>query len=253
MTRQRAPESASAGRRFDPIVTPRPGPWPDALAQDPPTSSPPPLTYSTNHTEVPVATPIAVDLAARPALDGRPSRLSDATTPLVEIEQRAQTRAKELSLDLRTEESREEMRSIIRHEIDTWRSDFRRGSRPFDLPHPDVVAARAFRNIAGYGPLEPLLNDPDVWEIMVNSPEKIFVKKHSGPGGYHDEVFHDDEHVTRILTKMLDDASGSHRKLDPSEGLQDAQLESGARLHIVHGDVSGGGHLMVNIRKFTGV
>ena len=45
----------------------------------------------------------------------------------------------------------------------------------------------------------------------------------------------------------------SHRKLDPTEGLQDAQLDDGARLHIVHGDVSRGGHVMVNIRKFTGV
>jgi len=51
----------------------------------------------------------------------------------------------------------------------------------------------------------------------------------------------------------LDDASGSHRKLDPAEGIQDAQLDNGARLHIVHGDVGREGHLLVNIRKFTGV
>ena len=88
---------------------------------------------------------------------------------------------------------------------------------------------------------------------MVNAPDAIFVKRHRGPSGYHDEVFHDDDHVMRTLTKILDDASVSHRKLDASEGLQDAQLDNGARLHIVHGDVSRGGHLMVNIRKFTGV
>jgi pilus assembly protein CpaF len=87
---------------------------------------------------------------------------------------------------------------------------------------------------------------------MVNAPDAIFVRRHSGPNGYHDEVFHDDDHVMRTLTKLLDDA-GSHRKLDPSEGLQDAQLRDGARLHIVHHDVARGGHLMVNIRKFTGV
>ncbi|HEX4901427.1 MAG TPA: ATPase, T2SS/T4P/T4SS family, partial [Acidimicrobiales bacterium] len=93
----------------------------------------------------------------------------------------------------------------------------------------------------------------DVWEVMINAPDAIFVKRHRGPSGYHDEVFHDDEHVIRTLTKILDDASGAHRKLDPTEGLQDAQLDDGARLHIVHGDVSRGGHVMVNIRKFTGV
>ena len=66
-----------------------------------------------------------------------------------------------------------------------------------------------------------------------NAPDQIFVKRHRGPSGYHDEVFHDDEHVVRTLTKILDDATLSHRKLDPAEGLQDAQLDQGARLHIV--------------------
>jgi pilus assembly protein CpaF len=88
---------------------------------------------------------------------------------------------------------------------------------------------------------------------MVNAPDLIFVKRHRGVSGYHDEVFHDDDHVVRTLTKILDDASSSHRKLDAAEGLQDAQLDSGARLHIVHSDVARDGHLIVNIRKFTGV
>jgi pilus assembly protein CpaF len=60
--------------------------------------------------------------------------------------------------------------------------------------------------------------------------------------------------VIRTLTKVLDDsAATAHRKLDATEGLQDAQLDNGARLHIVHGDIARGGHVMVNIRKFTGV
>jgi pilus assembly protein CpaF len=57
----------------------------------------------------------------------------------------------------------------------------------------------------------------------------------------------------RTLTKILDEATGSHRKLDAAEGLQDAQLDTGARIHIVHGDVGRDGHLLVNIRKFNGV
>ncbi len=89
--------------------------------------------------------------------------------------------------------------------------------------------------------------------VIDATPDAIFVKRHHGASGYHDEVFHDDEHVIRTLTKIFDDASGAHRKLDPTEGLQDAQLDNGARLHIVHGDVARGGHVMVNIRKFTGV
>jgi pilus assembly protein CpaF len=58
------------------------------------------------------------------------------------------------------------------------------------------------------------LADDDVWEIMINAPEAIFVKRHRGPSGYHDEVFHDDEHAVRTLTTILDDSSSAHRKLD---------------------------------------
>src|SRR3546814_20430507 len=86
---------------------------------------------------------------------------------------------------------------------------------------------------------------------MINAPDQIFAKRHLGTSGYHDEVFHDDEHVVRTLTTILDDASTSHRKLDPAEGLQDAQLDNGSRLHLVHGAVSRGGLVMVNIRKIT--
>ena len=88
---------------------------------------------------------------------------------------------------------------------------------------------------------------------MINGPASVFAKRHSGTGGYHNEVFHDDEHVVRVLTKILDESSRSHRKLDPAEGLQDAQLDGGARLHIVHSDIGRDGHLLVNIRKFSGV
>jgi pilus assembly protein CpaF len=147
----------------------------------------------------------------------------------------------------------EQLRAVLDQEVARWRSEYRKGRRPLDIADPEAAVERALRNLTGYGPLEPLLNDPDVWEIMVNGPGAIFTKRHSGAGGYHHEVFHDDEHVVRVLTKILDDASRSHRKLDPAEGLQDAQLDDGARIHIVHADVGRDGHLLVNIRKFSGI
>ena len=112
----------------------------------------------------------------------------------------------------------------------------------------------AERNLLGYGPLQQLLDDPDVWEIMINAPDAVFVRRHRGPSGYHHELFHDDEHVARVLQRLLDDAAVSHRKLDPTEGLQDRHSSPTARgLHIVHRDVARGGHLLANIRRFTGV
>jgi pilus assembly protein CpaF len=174
-------------------------------------------------------------------------------SPLVEVERAVQARAKDMSLDMHDPAGRSELRGLLDDEVRRWAEDFDRGRRPVALADPDGVTERAWRNLTGYGPLEPLLADDDVWEIMINAPDAVFVKRHTGLSGYHDEVFHDDDHVLRTLTKVLDDASWSHRKLDPAEGLQDAQLDNGARLHIVHGDVGRGGHVIVNIRKFTGV
>lgn len=63
------------------------------------------------------------------------------------------------------------LRALIDGEVARWRADHRRGLHDVDVVDPDGVADRAYRNLAGYGPLEPLLADPDVWEIMVNAPD----------------------------------------------------------------------------------
>lgn len=174
-------------------------------------------------------------------------------SPLAQVERAVQERAKRVALDMGGADGARRLRLLVDEEVARWTEEYKRGRRDFDLADPDLVAERAWRNLSGYGPLEPLLEDEDVWEIMINAPDAIFVKRHRGVSGYHDEVFHDDDHVLRTLTKILDDASASHRKLDPAEGLQDAQLETGARLHIVHGDIGRDGHVIVNIRKFTGI
>src|SRR5688500_18456354 len=178
---------------------------------------------------------------------------TEPLSPLVEVERAVQERAKATSLDMADPSGTTRLRTLIEDEVRRWSDDHKRGLRPYDLPDPELVVERAFRNLAGYGPLQPLLDDDNVWEIMINAPDQIFIKRHQGVSGYHEEQFHDDDHVLRTLTKILDDASGSHRKLDPAEGLQDAQLDTGARLHIVHGDVGRDGHVLVNIRKFNGV
>ena len=174
-------------------------------------------------------------------------------SPLREVELAVQARAKAESLEMGSQGAVDRLREMLSEEVRAWRSDYRRGRRDVDIADPEVAVDRALKNLVGYGPLEALLSDPDVWEIMINGPGSVFAKRHSGAGGYHNEVFHDEEHVVRVLTKILDDASTSHRKLDPSEGLQDAQLNGGARLHIVHSDVGRDGHLLVNIRKFSGL
>lgn len=173
--------------------------------------------------------------------------------PLIEIERRVSDRAKQLAISLEHSDASSALRQLVVDEIHNWDDDYRRGLRPQPIHDPDDLVERVLRNVVGFGPLAPLLADDDVWEIMINAPNAVFVKRHKGHSGYHDEVFHDDDHVIRVLTKILDSSASAHRKLDPTEGLQDAQLDDGARLHIVHSDISRGGHIMVNIRKFTGV
>ncbi len=191
-----------------------------------------------------------------PALGG-PTQTATASgawhSPLEEIERAVREAAKADALDAAGPGGRARIAALVATQIRRWDDDHKRGLRPAPLADPTAVADRAVRNLAGYGPLEPLLEDPSVWEISINGPADIFVRRHTGRSGYHDEVFHDDDHVLRILTKLLDDSSSSHRKLDPSEGLQDAQLDDGSRVHIVHRDIGRDGHLIVNIRRFSGV
>ena len=174
-------------------------------------------------------------------------------SPLIEIERLALELANERNLALDATDADAELRTLVTELIENWRADYRRGLQSIDLNEPDALAERAMRNLTGYGPLASLLADDDVWEIMINAPDSIFVKRHTGPSGYHHESFHDDDHVLRTVTRIVDRASGAHRSLDPTSGLQDAQLDNGSRLHIVHNDISRGGHMMVNIRKFTGM
>lgn len=174
-------------------------------------------------------------------------------SPLEEIERLTLEVAKERNLSPGMADAEGELRSIVVELVEQWRDDFRRGIRQLDLTEPTAVVDRAMTNLTGYGPLAALLADDDVWEIMLNAPDQIFVKRHCGPSGYHHESFHNDAHVLRTMTRIVDRSSGAHRALDPTSGLQDAQLDNGSRLHIVHGDIARGGHLIVNIRKFTGM
>ena len=98
----------------------------------------------------------------------------DELSPLQEIERRVQLRAKETALDMVGDAARAKLRALIADEVGAWSDAYKRGLRAYDLADPDTVAERAYRNLAGYGPLEPLLADDDVWEIMVNSPDLVF-------------------------------------------------------------------------------
>ncbi|HET9077302.1 MAG TPA: hypothetical protein VFN68_10235, partial [Acidimicrobiales bacterium] len=85
------------------------------------------------------------------------------TSPLREIERLVQERAKSADVDMSAPGAVDHLRDLLGEEVSRWRDEFRRGRRPVDIADPDGAVERGLRNLAGYGPLDPLLADPDVW------------------------------------------------------------------------------------------
>lgn len=98
----------------------------------------------------------------------------------------------------------------------------------------------------GLGPIEILLKDPSITEIMVNGPKKIFVER-MGRLQLTDVQFHDDAHVMNIIERIL---SPIGRHIDESVPLVDARLEDGSRVNIIIPPLSLIGPC-ITIRKFA--
>lgn len=149
--------------------------------------------------------------------------------------------------DLNTRSSLKRAKGELARLIAEWNSD-----HPSRLITDEAEFGNTvLRNLIGFGPIEPLLEDPSIWEISINGPKEIFVKSHDAPPRLHDDTFHDQQHLERVLSRMLETSVGSTRQLDPSLGVQDAQLPDGTRLHIVHPELTSTFSYAVSIRKFS--
>lgn len=98
----------------------------------------------------------------------------------------------------------------------------------------------------GLGPIEILLKDSSVTEVMVNGPKKIFVER-NGRLQLTDVQFHDDSHVMNIIERIL---SPIGRHIDEAVPLVDARLEDGSRVNIIIPPLSLIGPC-ITIRKFA--
>lgn len=101
------------------------------------------------------------------------------------------------------------------------------------------------RELAGLGPLEDLLEDPAVEDILINGYDKLFVSR-GGVLGQEPSGFTDDQHVLRIVRRIL---APLGRRLDESVPMVDARLPDGGRLNVVIHPLAVDGP-MVSIRKF---
>lgn len=113
------------------------------------------------------------------------------------------------------------------------------------LDEPDRIVGGIVADVAGFGPLQPFLDDPTVEEVWINEPDRVFVAR----DGKHEltSVILTAAQVRELVERML---SSSGRRLDVSQPFVDAMLPGGHRLHVVLEGISRG-FSAVNIRKFV--
>ena len=113
-------------------------------------------------------------------------------------------------------------------------------------PVPDAtgVVGELVARVSGFGALQPYLDDPDVEEIWVNDPSRVFVAR-AGRHQLTNTILTKDE-VLELVERML---KQSGRRLDLSSPFVDARLPGGHRLHVVLEGISSD-FAAVNIRKF---
>ena len=99
--------------------------------------------------------------------------------------------------------------------------------------------------VKGLGPLEPLLRDEDVNDILVNGPSQVFVER-GGRLSLSDVTFRDERHLLRIIDKIV---SAVGRRVDESNPYVDARLKDGSRFNAMVPPIAVDGSL-VSIRKF---
>ncbi len=102
-----------------------------------------------------------------------------------------------------------------------------------------------FNEVLGFGPLQPLLEDDSVTEIMVNGPYRVYIER-KGRSTLTEVSFMNEEHVMRIIERIL---APIGRRVDESKPLEDARLPDGSRVNVVIPPIALNGPC-VTIRKF---
>lgn len=103
-------------------------------------------------------------------------------------------------------------------------------------------------DVLGYGPLQRLLDDPAVTEIMVNRMDQIYVERH-GKLTLTESRFSSEDHLRKVIERIV---SKVGRRIDESSPLVDARLEDGSRVNAVIPPLAVGGSSLT-IRKFSKV
>ena len=137
---------------------------------------------------------------------------------------------------------RDEVRSIAEAVVAAYEERSLVTTTP-DLGDPALVVRSLVDAVAGFGPIQPYLDDPEVEELWINSPSRVFVAR-NGTTELTPTILSEVD-VRDLVERML---RWSGRRLDVSSPFVDAMLPDGSRLHVVIPDVTRE-HWAVNIRK----
>ena len=116
----------------------------------------------------------------------------------------------------------------------------------FNLAEQRDLVTTLINDMLGLGPLEPLLMDESITDIMVNGPKQVYVER-KGKLELTNVQFRDNPHVLNIASRIV---NGVGRRVDESSPLVDARLEDGSRVNIIIPPLAIDGP-SISIRKFA--
>ena len=116
---------------------------------------------------------------------------------------------------------------------------------PFSAPERDRLSREVLDEVFGLGPLEPLLQDPSVNDILVNTYNTVYVER-AGVLVKTPVVFKDNLHLMHIIEKIV---SGVGRRVDESSPMVDARLADGSRVNVIIPPLAVDGPIL-SIRRF---
>src|SRR5579863_1464994 len=117
---------------------------------------------------------------------------------------------------------------------------------PLSLADKARLGEDIANDILGYGPIQAYLEDPEVSEVMVNGPDKVYVER-KGKIERTQTAFIDETHLRRIIDKIVGEVS---RRIDEASPMVDARLPDGSRVNAVIHPLAIGGPFLT-IRKFS--
>lgn len=161
---------------------------------------------------------------------------------LVEDEVRAQVRRRIAAGSFRGDAA--ELRSLVDSVVLDYDLRSLDGSLP-GLPDRQDAVREVVAAVSGFGPLQRYFDDPDVEEIWINEPGKVFVAR-GGVAELTTTILEEDT-VAELVERML---ATSGRRVDLSSPFVDASLPDGSRVHVVIPDVTRR-HWAVNVRRFV--